>query len=101
MKQFRFDIDCTGKECPRYEPRFATYGSIVTQGDTLEELVSNATVDIVDQDGDMLYLGPADEAWMEERIETEFWREHGVFKRANEDVTAYFTRAAMEMAHRD
>jgi hypothetical protein len=56
------------EECDHYEPRFATYGTIVTQGETLEELINHASIDIIDQDGGELDTVPADQEWMEKLI---------------------------------
>lgn len=62
--KYSFDIPTGGAECDSYEPRFASYDAIVCEGDTLEELLANATVWICDQDGGELGSEPADADWM-------------------------------------
>lgn len=70
MKKFYFELDTGGVECDRYN-RWANYGTIIAEGDTLEELLENASVDIMDQDGGELDVVPADAAWMQDMIVSE------------------------------
>jgi hypothetical protein len=70
-KLFNFEIDVSDAECDRFDC-FASYGTIVAEGNTLEELLENASVDVIDQDGGDLDNGPADAKWMQDLIEAKF-----------------------------
>lgn len=65
--KYYLEIDCGGEECDR-GGAWACYGSIVTEGDTLDELYENASVDIIDQDGGERGQFPADSGWMQDMI---------------------------------
>lgn len=70
--KFRLEIDCSDCECDRYGNKWANYGTIVTEGDNLEELITAASIDITDQDGGELDMVPADSDWMQKRIESAY-----------------------------
>lgn len=65
---YTFEIDCQGAECSHFEPRWASYDMIITEGNTLEELLDNASVFVIDQDGGELGELSADKDWMIELI---------------------------------
>lgn len=66
MKKFSFEIECNRGG---YDGGpFRSYGTIITEGTTLEELYDNATVDVVDQDGGDCGYQSADEDWMQRLI---------------------------------
>lgn len=54
--------------------RWANYGTIIAEGNTLDELLDKAIVDIMDQNGGELRCSPmpADSSWMQKLIEDEF-----------------------------
>lgn len=70
--KYSIEIDCNGVESDfgyRGDYGFySNYGTIVAQGNTLEELLDDATVDIQDQDGGELCVREADEQWMQDLI---------------------------------
>jgi hypothetical protein len=69
------EIDCNGAEASGYEDRynFVSYGTIQSEGRTLQELLDNATVDLVDQDGGTANDGvECDEQWMIDAITAEY-----------------------------
>lgn len=68
---YSIEIDTNGVECDDYG-QWANYGLITSGGNTLDELLDNAIVDVVDQDGGELDVVPADSNWMVSLIETEF-----------------------------
>lgn len=72
MRQLKYniEIDCSGTECTRFEERgcWTGWGTLVAEGDTLEELLDNAGIDASDQDGGEIWCGPADEAWMQDLV---------------------------------
>jgi hypothetical protein len=75
--QYEFDIDTNGAECSDFEPYFASYSTIQTFGNTLEELLDNASIGRCDQDGGDFGDTEADEAWMQELVELAYWRKLG------------------------
>lgn len=48
--------------------RFYSWSNIITEGNTLDELVSNASIGKIDQDGGDFGDGPADSDWMVDLI---------------------------------
>lgn len=72
MAKFSFEIDVKGAECSRFAPQFTYYGTIVCEGDNLEELIDSATVDICDQDGGEVAIVAADSWWMLKKIEERY-----------------------------
>lgn len=72
--KYYIEIDTEGAEASGYEDRFhwVCYGTIVAEGNTLDELIENATVDLVDQDGGAASEVEADEPWMVEEIKEQF-----------------------------
>lgn len=76
MNKYYIEIDISDTEATGYEDRFnwVSYGAIQSQGNTLDELMENATVDLVDQDGGEAAIVEANEAWMQDLIAEEFKR---------------------------
>lgn len=72
--KYSIEIDTGGAEASGYEDRlpWVCYGTIVSEGDNLDELIANATVDLVDQDGGEAGIVEADENWMVELVIAEF-----------------------------
>ncbi len=72
--KYYLEIDVYGAECDDFEPQWAGYETIVTEGDNLDELLGNATVSAVDQDGGELSCDiPADKSWMQNLIAKKFY----------------------------
>ena len=69
--KYSLEIDVQGYECNSTTGAWQGYGTIVTEGNTLEELQDNATVDVIDQNGGEIDVRPADKRWMQDLIETE------------------------------
>lgn len=71
---YTLEIDCKGRVVEGYEDvlPWCAYGTIETQGNTLDELMDSATVNLVDQDGGDLRVAPADESWMQDLIADAF-----------------------------
>jgi hypothetical protein len=74
--KYSFEIDTGGVEASGYEDRlpWVSYGTIIAEGNTLEECLENASVDLVDQDGGNPKCSPveADEQWMQDLITEAF-----------------------------
>lgn len=79
MSKFKYEleIDVSHVTTDRYAPRWANYGTIVTHGNTLEECLENASVDVMDQDGGEIDVLEADAPWMHDEIVKKFWTEYG------------------------
>lgn len=69
--KYEIEIDVSDHECDRYD-RWANYGTITACGNNLEELLEDAQVDIIDQDGGELNVVAADSNWMQDLIEEAF-----------------------------
>lgn len=73
--KYSLEIDCGGRQ---YETdgMWACYGTIIADGDTLEQCLMDASVDIMDQDGGELRFSPlpADEEWMQKLITEAFYK---------------------------
>jgi hypothetical protein len=74
MSRFHLEIDCQGEEAHGYEDRhpWVCYGTICAEGDSLQECLETATVDLVDQDGGERGHVEADEDWMQDAVEKAF-----------------------------
>lgn len=75
MSRYHLEIDCRGEEAHGYEDRYhwVCYGTIVAEGNTLEECLETATVDLIDQDGGTCRDDiEADDDWMQDAIEKAF-----------------------------
>jgi hypothetical protein len=96
--KYYLEIDTGGAEASGYEDRlpWVSYGTIVTEGETLDECLDNASVDLVDQDGGERGHVEADEDWMQELIVQAYWRDFGVMA---EGETIGDFRARMEREH--
>lgn len=72
--KYYLEIDTNGAECSGYEDRYyrVCYGTIVTEGGSLEECLDNASVDLVDQDGGTANVVEAEKDWMQDMIEKAF-----------------------------
>jgi len=72
----KYDItieSCVGDETLGYEERGgATWGSIISHGDTLDELLNNATIVIENYDGEYIDEVTCDEEWMIQLIVKEY-----------------------------
>lgn len=73
--KYSMEIDTGGVEASGYEDRlpWVSYGTIVSEGDTLDELLENASVDLIDQDGGERGQVEADEDWMQLSICEKFY----------------------------
>lgn len=74
MSKYYIEVDAKGVQATGYEDRlpWVSYGTIVSEGDTLEELLDNATVDLIDQDGEEAAIVGADKQWMLDLVEMEY-----------------------------
>jgi len=72
-KRFYFEIPIDD-EASGYEDRFnyVSYGTLIAEGDTLDELLESATVDLVDQDGGEAAIVKADREFLQKIIEDEY-----------------------------
>lgn len=70
--KYSFEIDVSGTDYETCTGQWAGYNLIVCEGNTLDELLENASVDASDQDGGEIYCGPADSAWMQDLIIDEY-----------------------------
>ncbi len=101
MKQlkYHFEIDVSDVECNsgRWGGRWANYGTLVAEGNTLDELLDNASVDVMDQDGGELACGPAEHTWMHELLTEHYFEALGYAPRALLETHADF-RARVDRA---
>lgn len=72
MSQYYLEIDASGFDAPCDEGRFLSYGFIITEGDSLEECLENASVDLIDQDGGEYAMREADSDEMQDAVEKAF-----------------------------
>lgn len=70
--RYYFEIDVSDRTTDHYAPWWANYGTIIAEGNSLEECLETASVDITDQDGGEIDVVSADENWMQDAIECEF-----------------------------
>lgn len=72
--KYCLEIDCNGAEASGFEDRlpWVCYGTIIAEGNTLEECLESATVDLVDQDGGEAGHVEADAGWMQSAVERAF-----------------------------
>ena len=99
--KYSMELDCTDRECSRFEPRWANYGYLCANGNTLEELLDTASIDIMDQDGGELDVVPADSPWMQDLIGEEYWRLNGKVRSlvSKETFPDFLARMEREGAH--
>ncbi len=74
--KYYLEIEASGFEAPIDEGRWLGYGSIYAMGDTLEECLVNACVDLIDQDGGEFDVREADSDEMQDVIEKEFMKKY-------------------------
>lgn len=74
--KYYLEIDASGFEAPVDEGRWLGYGLITAEGNSLEECLREACVDLIDQDGGEFALRPADSDEMQDAVEEEFWRRY-------------------------
>lgn len=74
---YYLEIDASGFEAPCDEGQWLGYGLIVAEGDSLEECLETAYVDLIDQDGGEFALREADSNEMQDAIEYEFLKKYG------------------------
>lgn len=75
MKKFYIEVDTDGAECGVYTGMWTCYGTITAEGNSLDELLDDASVDIIDQDGGTVNVVPADEDWMLELVTDAFYKQ--------------------------
>lgn len=81
--KYSFEIDVTDHECDRYH-RWACYGTITAEGDTLGQLLETAAVNIMDQDGGDLDIVAADSWEFQKLIEAKYLKEFFEIRRRDE-----------------
>lgn len=78
--RYYIEIDTNGAEASGYEDRlpWVCYGTIIAEGDSLEECLDNACVDLVDQDGGNPKCSPvpADADWMQDLVRERFMEKY-------------------------
>ena len=76
--KFYLEIDTGGAECSGYEDRlpWVCYGTIVAEGNSLEELLEDASVDLVDQDGGEAGIVEADSEWMQRAVAAAYYEKY-------------------------
>ena len=76
--KYSVEIDTNGAEASGFEDRlpWVCYGTIQGEGDSLDEVIQSATVDLIDQDGGERGVVEADENWMVEAMIAEFRRKY-------------------------
>lgn len=76
MFNFKYDIvieSCIGEEASSYEEYGGlTYGSIMAVGNNLDELLKNASIVLINYDGDEVREIKCDEEWMIQLIIKEY-----------------------------
>jgi hypothetical protein len=72
MSKFYIEIDASGFEAPCDEGQWLGYGLIVAEGDSLEECLESASVDLIDQDGGEFAMREADSDEMQDAVEKAF-----------------------------
>lgn len=74
--KYHIEIDTNGAEYDDGYGTFISYGVIVAEGDTLEECLDDASVDLVDQDGGEAGIHKADEDWMQDAVREAFMQKY-------------------------
>lgn len=74
--KYYVEIDASGFEAPCDEGQWLGYGLIVAEGDSLEECLENACVDLIDQDGGEFAIREADSDAMQVAVAEEFVRRY-------------------------
>lgn len=69
-KKYEIEIDLS----PNYDEHYRSYGYLLAEGNTLEELLDDATVSIISQDGEEVDRVEADAKWMQALIVAEYER---------------------------
>ncbi len=69
-KTFNLEVQ-VDQECDNYG-YWANYDLLVASGNDLDELMDDASISIMDQDGGEVDVVPADESWMQDLIEDAF-----------------------------
>lgn len=77
MSKYKYDVEIDVQDYSIDGPFWRNYGTLISQGNSLEELLDKATVDIIDQDGGEVAVVAADSEWMQDLIEEEFYRKYG------------------------
>jgi hypothetical protein len=78
--KYYLEIDTGGAEASGYEDvlPWVSYGTIVAFGNSLDECLSNAGVDLVDQDGGEAGQVEADADWMQDLVREAFRAKYGI-----------------------
>ena len=97
--KYYFEIDTGGAEASGYEDRlpWVSYGTIIAEGDTLDECLDNATVDLIDQDGGERGQVDADENWMQDLIVESYYGRMGDAPKSGETPGDF--RSRMDRKH--
>ena len=74
--KYYFEIDCSDRECDSFG-QWANYGTLVAEGNDLDSLIADASIDVMDQDGGSLDVHRADSAWMQDLIVEKYWEQNG------------------------
>lgn len=75
--QYTLEIDCDGAEPPIQNHVWTCYGTITTQGDSLQACLDNARVELIDQHGGHCGSVVADNSWMQDAVREAFEEEYG------------------------
>ena len=70
--KYYLEIDASGFEAPCDEGRWLGYGLITAEGNSIEECLNNAQVDLIDQDGGEYDIRPVESDDMLDAIEKAF-----------------------------
>lgn len=72
--KYHIEIETDGTEARGFEDQynFVCYGCITSEGNTLDELLENAIIDLINQDGGEVAQIEADSDWMQDLIRAEF-----------------------------
>ena len=73
-KRPKYEIEIDVQDYSIDGPVWRNYDILSSEGDTLDELLGNAVVSIMDQDGSEVGLEPADAEWMQALIVVEYER---------------------------
>lgn len=73
MSRYHIEIEVNEEAHGYEEYGFLSYGTIVGEGDSLEDCLKTATIDLIDQDGGTFRDDvEADEDWMQDAVEKAF-----------------------------
>ena len=95
--KYHIEVDTGGAEASGYEDTlpWVSYGTIVSEGNTLDELLENASVDLIDQDGGERGQVEADADWMHILIVEQFYKTEAMHGETLGDFRARCERGAL------